>query len=122
MWPRKLSSISLLSVAIAGFIEVSSVSAHGFVREVVIGSETWPGYNPFVDSYVFLFHTTATGMTSMQVVGASSTAHYTENTWNWYAYFPLRLRYNPLKPHIAPIEDLALIELVKGCILLLKYG
>lgn len=45
------SSWSLVASAVLLFY-VSGAYGHGYVREVILGATSWPGYNPFVDSYV----------------------------------------------------------------------
>lgn len=117
MSPWKLSSTSLLSVVVAVLIKVPGVSAHGYVREVVLGSEAWPGYNPFVDSYVISLHIDpqAFGLMPMEVVGASSAANHTKDTWNWYDYSAFQ-KLGLSICHSAPVEDLTLIEWVEPCV------
>ena len=46
--------VSSLLIAAVQLVRMTAVSGHGFIREVVLGTVVWPGYHPFVDSYVFL--------------------------------------------------------------------
>ena len=46
--------VSFFLIAAVQLVCMTAVSGHGFVRVVVLGTVVWPGYHPFVDTYVFL--------------------------------------------------------------------